>query len=266
MTKAPRVKRLNIYNTDRYFNINLMKKEDITSKIKVTRFNEEEIEKEMDKLASESVDTPIGRLDKKNNKSYLLYQERYTNDRLIQKLLKHGGSVSYYTDTIVPYYIVEQISKNLTSEVIYPTKKHYTNREIENVQLAFTACPVTIDCPVVLPDTSPYDVLFALHPLKTNVDKIQISFPRLTEEEISIRHKEFYHKVGNYYEVRPECKYKFFKFVQTSLSIWAMNIWLVCDNDKDYEAIDRFVQKEKSKRSMNRERALQRKVNADEQE
>ncbi|AII28411.1 hypothetical protein [Enterococcus phage ECP3] len=36
MTKAPRVKRLNIYNTDRYFNINLMKKEDIAKKLKLT--------------------------------------------------------------------------------------------------------------------------------------------------------------------------------------------------------------------------------------
>ncbi|QPW37239.1 hypothetical protein GMNKNHGO_00017 [Enterococcus phage vB_Efa29212_3e] len=264
MTKAPRVKRLNIYNTDRYFNINLMKKEDIARKIKVNRLNEEEIEREMDELASNPLKTPIGYMDRTNEKSYILYQEKYTNDRLIQKLFKHAGSVSYYTDTIVPYYIIEQISKNLTSEVIYPTKNSYENREIENVQLAFTACPVTIDCPVVLPDVSPYDVLFALHPLKTNVDKIQISFPCLTEEEFDTRHEEYYHKVGSHYEVKSEYKYKFFKYVQTSLSIWAMNIWLVCDSDEDYNKIDRYIQKEKIKRNANRERALKRKGNQDE--
>lgn len=255
--KQPRIKRLNIYNTDRYFNINLMKRSDIASKIKVTRLNEKEIEKDMDSLAEQSHRLPV-----KDNKSYILYQEKYTNDTLIQKLLTHGGSVSYYTNTIVPYYILKELARNLTSEVVYPTKTHYENREIENIQLSFTACPVTIDCPVVVPDISPYDILFALHPLKTNVDKIQISFPWLAESEIQERHKKYYHKVQDHYELKPEIKYEYFKYVQTSLSIWAMNIWLVCDSDQDYQAVDTFVQAEKQKRSASRERALLRKEKA----
>lgn len=264
MSSTPRVKRLNIYNTDRHFNINLMKREDIARKIKVNRLNEKEIEKEMDELSEVSVVTPVWTMNMKNEKSYLLYQEKYTNDTLIQKLFKHAGSVSYYTDTIVPYYVIEQIAKNLTSEVIYPTKPKYENREIENIQLAFTACPVTIDCPVVIPDVSPYDVLFALHPLKTSVDKVQISFPWLSESEISDRHRRYYHKVGDHYEVKAKYKYQFFKYVQTSLSIWAMNIWIVCDSDEDFANVDYYVQKEKNKRNVNRERALQRKEKFDE--
>ncbi len=257
--KEPRVKRLNIYNTDRYFNINLMKRSDIVNKIKVNRLNEKEVEAQMDKLAEQS--SP--RLAHKDDKSYILYQEKYTNDRLIQKVLKHGGSVTYYTDTIVPYYILQQLASNLTSEVVYPAKQHYENREIENVQLSFTACPVTIDCPVVIPDVSPYDVLFSLHPLKTSVDKVQISFPWLSEKEASPRHEEFYHKVedrdGYHYEVKPKYKYDYFKYVQTSLSIWAMNIWLVCDSDEDYEEVDSYINLERAKRTANRERALLRK-------
>lgn len=255
--KKPRIKRLNIYNTDRYFNINLMKRSDITKKIKVTRLNEKEIEKEMDSLAEQS-----RRMPKRNDKAYILYQEKYTNDTLMHKLFKHGGSVTYYTDTIVPYYVLKELARNLTSEVVYPTKAHYENREIENVQLSFTACPVTIDCPVVVPDISPYDILFAVHPLKTNVDKIQISFPWLTETEIQDRHRKYYHKVADHYELLPKYKYEYFKYVQTSLSIWAMNIWLVCDSDQDYASVDTYVQAEKLKRSANRERALLRKEQA----
>ncbi|WP_459610021.1 hypothetical protein, partial [Bilophila wadsworthia] len=79
MSSTPRVKRLNIYNTDRHFNINLMKREDIANKIKVNRLNEKEIEKEMDELSEVSVVTPVWTMNMKNEKSYLLYQEKYTN-------------------------------------------------------------------------------------------------------------------------------------------------------------------------------------------
>lgn len=259
--KKAREKRLNIYNTDRYFNINLMKRDDIEGKIKVNRLNEQDIEAEMDELASQS--SP--RIAVRDEKSYILYQEKYTNDRLIAKVLKHGGSVTYYSDTIVPYYILKELARNLTSEVVYPTKPNYSQREIENIQMSFTACPVIVDCPVVVPDISPYDVLFAMHPLKTNVDKIQISFPWLTADELQPRHIKYYQEVGDHYELKPKYKYDFFKYVQTSLSIWAMNIWLVCDSNTDYDAVNEYVLSERAKRSANRERALQRKeLKADE--
>lgn len=253
--KQARTKRLNIYNTDRYFNINLMKRSDITEKIKVNRLNEKTVEAEMDELASKSP----SRFALRDDKAYILYQELYTNDTLIAKVLKHGGSVSYYTDTVVPYYVLKDLAKNLTSEVVYPTKPSYSHKEIENIQQSFMACPVIIDCPVVLPDMSPYDVLFALHPLKTNVDKVQISFPCLQPDEFQARHERYYHKVGNHYELLPKYKYEFFKYVQTSLSIWAMNIWLVCDSDEDYNAVNEYIEKEQAKRTASRERALQRK-------
>ena len=69
MSSTPRVKRLNIYNTDRHFNINLMKREDIANKIKVNRLNEKEIEKEMDELSEVSVVTPVWTMNMKNEKS-----------------------------------------------------------------------------------------------------------------------------------------------------------------------------------------------------
>lgn len=256
--KKARDKRLNIYNTDRYFNINLMKRDDIASKIKVTRLNEDEIEKDMDELASMSTH----RMAMRDDNAYILFQEKYNNDRLVRKVLNHGGSVSYYTDTIVPYYILTELAKNPYSETVYAIKPEYSKREVENIQLGFMACEVAIDCPVVLPDVSPYDLLFALHPLKTNVDRVQVSFPWLTEEEIQPRHQRFYQKVNGHYEMLPKYKYEFFKYIQTSLSLWRMYIWLVCDSEQDYTAVDQYVQQEQTKRNANRERALHRKETA----
>ena len=174
------------------------------------------------------------------------------------------GLKKSYPDKRVEFVLQDSVPRHIkflkgTSQI-----KRLENREIENIQLAFTACPVTIDCPVVIPDVSPYDVLFALHPLKTSVDKVQISFPWLSESEISDRHRRYYHKVGDHYEVKAKYKYQFFKYVQTSLSIWAMNIWIVCDSDEDFANVDYYVQKEKNKRNVNRERALQRKEKSDE--
>lgn len=246
MAKPTRVKRLNINNTDRHFNVNLMQKQDIEQKVMVTRINEKEIEENMDLLKARSKRFPV-----RDTTEYIIFQERYTNDRLIKKVIQHGGGISYYTDTILPYYVLTQLSMNLASEVIYSMRKEFTDKEQENIELSYMATKVIIDLPVIIPDINPYDVLISLERLKTNVDKVQVSYPPLHKDEIADRHREYYQQDGDYFYVKPHYKYDYFKYIQTSLSIWKMNIWLVCDNDKDFEAVDKFVQKEKDRRSVN---------------
>jgi len=237
-----REKRLNIGNSDKHYNINLMKSKDIEEKLKVHRLNEKRIESEMDTLESRSRHLPL-----RDAKEYLIYQEKYTNDRLIRKIISHGGSVSYYTTSIVPYYVLKQLANHTESEVIYSIKPEYTDREKENIQLSYMATKVIIDCPMVIPDMSPYDLLFALHDLKTNVDKVQLSFPPLAE--IADRHKEYYELRNGKYYVKPHYKYMFFKYIQHSLSLWKMNIWIIADDDIDYGEMRRIVDKAKRKRS-----------------
>ncbi|AAY53369.1 hypothetical protein [Listeria phage P100plus] len=242
-----RKKRLNIYNTDRYFNMNLMKRSAIEKSIKVTRLNEKEIEEEMDKLAEGST-----RFNKKNKKSYLLYQEKYTNDRLIQKLFAHGGSVTYYTNSIIPYYVIKHMAQSTTSKAVYSVKKEFTEEQVKNIELTKMATTVIIDVPVVVPDVSPYDVLFSLHPLKTDVDGVQFSFPRLGKSEIQKRHLPFYELKGKVYELRPEIKYEYVKYTQVSLSIWGMYLWLVCNSEEDFQEIDKLLQKDLKRRDSGR--------------
>lgn len=251
MATKGRVKKLNIFNTDRYFNVNLMKRTDIEEKRKITRLNEATIEEEMDLLEARSRKYPV-----RDTNSYLIFQEKYTNDALIEKVISHGGEVSYYTDTVVPYYVLKQLAMNLESEVIYTLRPEFTEKEQENIELSYMATRVVIDVPIVLPDMSPYDLLFILHPLKTNVDRVQLSFPPLHKDELSERHMEYYEQVPNtdLYTMKPHYKYSFFKYIQTSLSIWKMNIWIVCDNTADYDAMNNFVQKDLSKRSVTRKK------------
>lgn len=239
-----RQKRLNILNTDRHFNINLMRASDIEKKVKVNRLNEATIEKEMDELARKSKRYPL-----RNKTEYIIYQEKYTNDNLIQKVIKHGGGITYYTSTIIPYYVLTQLAMNLNSEVVYSIRKNFTDREQENIELSYMATRVIIDVPVVIPDISPYELLFSLEKLKTDVDKIQLSFPPLRPEEISERHKEYYEQVGDLFYVKAQYKYEYFQYIQTSLSLWKMNIWIVTTTEEEYEAMDKIIQKAVKKRS-----------------
>lgn len=243
-----RKKSLLIGNSDRYYNLRLTSSKPLEDKIKITKLNEEEIEEDMDVLANRSRRIPL-----KDNKAYILYQEKFTNDRLIDKVINHGGKVTYYTDTVAPVYVIKGLSMRTSSEVIYSMRKQFTKREVENVMEAFKATEVKIDVPIVVPDMSPYDILFALHTLKTNVDAIQLSFPPLHEEEIQERHKKYYTKKGDgLYHLGSLYKFRFFKYIQTSLSTWAMHIHIICFTQEEYEGINKYVQKDLDKRNPNR--------------
>jgi hypothetical protein len=231
-----RQKVLNIHNTDRMFNLNLTTVQETTNFIKVTRINEKDIEKEMDKLKADS-----GRFNKRNNKSYLLFKQRYPNDTLQTKIFDHGGYIYYYSDGRVPIPVINQLASVPQSEVVYLCKKEHKLDDVINVQLASMATKVSIDVPVVLPDINIYDYLFALYPLRYHVDKVRISFPPLREEEIQDRHKEFYVFYNGMYHMKSKYKYDCFRHLHEPLSTWKMNIWLVCDSKRDKKMIEDMV-------------------------
>lgn len=243
MAKKSRQKRLNIGNTDRHYNVNLMQRSDIESKTKVTRLNEKEIEENMDILAEKSTRYPL-----RDGNEYIIYQEKYTNDTLISKMTKHAGQITYYTDTIVPYYIIKQLAGSPESEAVYMARPKFTPKEAENIELCSMATNVVIDVPVVIPDTNPYDLLFALHPLKTHVEKVQLSFPPLEKSMVREEHKKYYREVDGRYHVHPKYQFEYFKHLQNSLSIWKMNLWIVCENDYQYTKVKSYIEKEKNKR------------------
>lgn len=245
-----RKKSLLIGNSDRYYNLQLVPSTPLEEKIKITRLNEKQVEEEMDELSRKSK-----RIPRRNDKSYIMYQEKYTNDRLIEKVIKHGGSISYYTDTLIPHYVIKGMSMNNRSEAIYSMRKQFSKREISNVIETFKACEVKVDVPVIIPDISPYDILFSLHDLKTNVDAIHLTFPPLRESEIGERHLKYYSKKEDgLYHLSSYYKYRYFKYIQTSLSIWAIHIHIICFSQEEYEGIDKYVQKDLDRRNPNRKK------------
>lgn len=204
--------------------------------IKVTKLNEDEIEKEMDELKKQSI-----RFNKRNDKTYLIYKERYSNDTVQDKILNHGGFIYYYTEDRVPLPIINKLAGIPQSEVIFYTQRTYTTEEVTNIQLTSMATKVTMDVPIVLPDINPYAYLFALHPLRYHVDKVNISFPALTVGEIKQRHKKYYNKIKGRYYLKPKYKHTCFTHLQEPLSTWKMNIWMISDNEEDLKNVQTRV-------------------------
>jgi hypothetical protein len=204
--------------------------------IKVTQINEKEVAREMNQLRQESV-----RFNKRNNKSYMLYKQRYPNDTLHTKVFDHGGYVYYYTQDRVPIPIINKLAGTPQSEVIFGCKQNYTLEDVMNIHMTSMATRVSIDVPIVLPDINPYDYLFSLYPLRYHVDRVRISFPALNEKEIQERHKPFYAFYNGKYHLKSKHKYECFRFLQEPLSTWKMNIWLICDSQIDMNKVEQMV-------------------------
>lgn len=231
-----RKKSLNVHNTDRMFNLNLTTKQDEADFIKVTRINEKEIERDMDELKKVSK-----RYNRRNDKKYMLYKQRYGNDTVQSKILDHGGFVYYYTQDRVPIPVINKLAGVPQSEIIYFCRREHELEDVKNIQLASMATKVTIDVPIVLPDINVYDYLFSLHPLRYHVDKVKISFPPLREDEIQNRHKKYYVYYNGAYHLKSKYKYECFRLLQEPLSTWKMNIWLVCDSKRDMKMVEDMV-------------------------
>lgn len=251
-----RKKSLTIHNTDRYVNIRLLEKYKIDKHIKVTSLNKDTIEEQMEELKSKSRRLPL-----KDKEHYILYDEPYMDDRFTELIMQHSGGVSYYTNSTVPYYIIEHLASKSNSQAIYTIRKEYTPREIENIELASMATETVIDLPVVLPYTNPYDVMFSLHPLKVHVDKVHISFPPLREHEMTECSKYFYElREDGLYHAHGKKRFDFINHLRESLSIWKMNIFLICEDKETYLESHLLLEDIMDKRNPNRKKKRKKKA------
>lgn len=236
-------KTLTIGNTDRYFNLHIKPIDEIEEYTKVTRTNENRIEREMDKLISQSK-----RYKVRGSEKYIVFNEKYNNDRLIDKLTNHAQALRFYTDRVAPYYVIKGLAKSDHSSIVYGLRKTFTNKELENIELAYMATRVIIDVPVVIPDINPYEVLASLSPLATNVDEVHVSFPRLSKSEIRNRHKKYYYFDGEKWDVNPEEKIRYVEYLRESLSIWKMYLYIVSNSENDSNALESYINKVQKKR------------------
>jgi hypothetical protein len=235
-------KTLTIYNSDRYFNIHTKDRDKINEAIKVTHANEDQVEQDMDKLITKSRRYTI-----RDNKHYMLFNEKYNNDRLIEKVCNHGGKVTYYTDSVVPYYVLKDLSNHPNSEVVYRMRNQFSAKEIDNIALSFMGTKVIIDISVVLPTVNPYDIIRSLHDIKTNVDEVHLSFPRI--KDITEKQGKFYVYDGEAYDLQAHYKVDFADRIRVSLSVWKMYIYILTST-RDYDDVTKVINRIKKHRKI----------------
>lgn len=236
-------KTLTIYNSDRYFNIHTKTKEEFSEYIKVTRLNEDAIEEEMDELEKKSRRYKI-----KTDKKYMLFNEHYNNDRLIEKICNHSSGVIYYTDTVLPYYVFKQLSSNKNATVVYQMKEYFTDKQIDNISLSYMGVKVVIDVAITFPYVNPYLVVKGLYSLKMSVDEVHLSFPRL--KEVNKEQEKFYYFDGEGYDVKPEYKYDFTTKIKLPLSVWKMYLYIITNTEKDFENVNDIIKKVKKENNI----------------
>ena len=236
-------KTLTIYNSDRYFNIHTKTKEEFSEYIKVTRLNEDAVEEEMNDLEKKSRRYKI-----KTDKKYMLFNEHYNNDRLIEKICNHSSGVIYYTDTVLPYYVFKQLSSNKNATVVYQMKEYFTDKQIDNISLSYMGVKVVIDVAITFPYVNPYLVVKGLYSLKMSVDEVHLSFPRL--KEVNKEQEKFYYFDGEGYDVKPEYKYDFTTKIKLPLSVWKMYLYIITNTEKDFENVNNIIKKVKKENNI----------------
>lgn len=232
------VKTLNINNSSRLFNLNLILLNDLKDFTVVSPFNEQKITGIMNKLDKES-----SRFNHRDEAHYLVYHSKVDDDDLVDKLFDHAGEVSYYTEGLVPYHVMKKMAQCPVSEAIFSLRKSYSDQEVRNIQMTASATQTAIDMSVVLPDLNPYDCLFSLFDLRYNVDKIRLTFPPLTSQEMSPSKNEYYtyNSEDQLFHMKTRYKWDFYKVVKESLSKWKMNIWFVCESEDEKSTILRWA-------------------------
>lgn len=240
----PRKKKLNVGNTDRHFNINLVNLEAEEKPVLVTDKNRDDIKSEMEVLRRKS-----RRLRVNNETSYLMDYDRSMDDALFASLCEHGGCIKFRSDTVIPYYVTKQLANNPSSGAIYKMRYPFSVDEQHNVELSFMSTETSVEVDIKLPEDGPWELVFALSCLKTNLDNVYINFPLVTRDELVSNYEHYYEQVAEGYSLKAEYRYQFFKYIQTSLSIWKMNIYLNCESQAVYDEMNSFVQADIKKRS-----------------
>lgn len=244
-----RDKRLNVHNTDKMFNLRffLRDKNDI---VKVSILNREAIRKDMQSLKEESTLIP-----KRDTKTYIIFQEVMQDDALVQDIFNHGGFVTYYSDGNIPYHIVKLLHKNKkTSRVMVLIKSTYGYEEIRDIALTSMSGTVCVDVPIVYGVSDYTQVVAGLSDIRYRVDRVELSFPPLTEKEynkaveINTNVRKYYKKKEGKYYLKSEYKYNFFNYIRNACSHWKMYLYLLCDNEQDLKKLTALKEKDEAHR------------------
>ena len=241
--RSGRTKRLNIYNTDKYYNLM------VTPVNEVKNYNSVNLSTKsvIDDIIIKSSYMDILLLEDK----FLYVQDEMLEDEYALTMIKKGFNLFYYAKRTVPDKILDAMASTNRGAIIY--KMHPSSKIdkdlINNVSKAHEATKVIIDCPVVIPDIAPVDVLTNLAHFSTNVDEVQVDIMPLHDKELREYEKPYYYVdiSDNLWHCYPKHKFEYFKELKNPLSGWGMLINLMADTDSDYRTLTELMTKDKGK-------------------
>lgn len=227
-----RTRRLNVYNSDKIFNLTFTNNRRLNDFISVNPVNQDELLEELEAYDKTQDDLVKIRTDKK----YLIARNPVINDRLIALIFKYGAEIVYFSamsdrsGVQIPVYITELLAKNVRNAyLVVPYRKEYTQKEIESIQRASTSCQVTITVEIEYGVTTPYEVMRALFPLAFDIDKVELTFQGGNPKDPD------YDKHGY---LQPKLMYDFFDEVRNALSGWKMGIVMEANTDEALEYLE----------------------------
>ena len=246
-----RKKHLTIYNTDKYYNLNLTMAKNERNFIPVNILTEKKI-----KAYFEST-SPMEIL--KNPAVFSYTQDTFLDNDLVLTMINKGAIVMYKTfngrrghSGIVPDEILDALANSNRGGVMFGMEPDPHRDYIDSVAKAHEATMVYIDCPVIVPDISPERVLVSLEPLATNVDEVQIDFPPLhmdkKHQELRDWEKPYYYITSkdHLWHVYPKHEFKFFLGLKNSLSAWGMQINMVMHDEEEKKAIEELAKADRN--------------------
>lgn len=215
-SKKKRNIKLTVGNTFRHYNLNVkdyLDEMSLEGCELITAENKESIIRNIRELKGRQ-----GPLPQISPNVYALeYTELWKDDEIVD-LCDYSLGVKIRTKREIPLSIINSLARTLDSEVIYIIEDMQPNL-CENIQKCFEATITSVMLEMDIFDRGPLELLFKMYPLRTHLDNILLVTPNPAKVP------------GKYiktdYEVPfvdPRLTFKYFKYIQTSLSIWKMNI------------------------------------------
>ena len=225
-----KIKNLNIGNTFRSANLNVRTKD--TNDVNVDK----SFKYKIDDIKNHSIP----------NDTYIIKYNRHTNDTINHALINNDYNVLYSTNTVIPFPVLLAIGNSNNSVPVYKLKKAYTDRERENVYQAFITASdrirVVTDVDIIKDD--PYDILFNISPLRYLIDRLELSFNKISVEDydqLSESDKNKYVEFEDGYYPSMESMTVFYDLLCEALARWRIKEFLVVDTDNQRKRLDNIL-------------------------
>lgn len=179
---------------------------------------------------------------KKHIVPQVLYKIKYNfkaNDTLNHELIKQEYLVRYETDSVIPFPVLLDLGKSKSSYPVYPLKKEYTDKEIDNIKVAMLAAEdqTVITTTLDIINQSSWDILFNISVLRYFVKRLEIHFKSLSSNEfsqLSDHNKTLFEEYRGRYVPTIKAMTKVYQETHEPLARWRIQDYLIVP-DKKYQ-------------------------------